>query len=278
MKYFLICACLLTMMASANAQKLRVHLLAEATVQEARVRLSDLLPPDAEARLKAIAGGIFLGRAPQAGSVRVFTGNELREAMVESAYTSEIEIPQQVIVRRLGWPLETETVRRALVQSKLTHQIDLAQKRLTPPPGFTTVVPAPKLEVMAIAPNPDHSGLQARIRCRERTACGSFLVEIASSQAAGGIRSRQHKLASEEVLTPNLLSSGPVFVQPGRMALLVIDGDGFRVTQPVMPLKPAAVGELVRASDARSHRSWLTQVSGDGSLRLSGTTVKEEAR
>ena len=281
MKYFLICAWIFTIVsANANAENLRVRLPAEVTVQAETLRLSDLLPEDAGPRLKAAAETVSLGRAPQAGSLRVFGVNELRQAMAEiRTDTSEIDIPEQVVVRRLGWPLETETVRRTLAQSKLTHQLDFSQARITLPTGFTTVVPDPKLEVTGTSSNSDRFGLLARIRCRERLACGSFLVEIVFSAPAGGVRSRELKQASEKVPEPGLLSvAGPVLVQPGHLALLVMDGDGFRITQPVMPLKRARLGELVRVSDPLTHRSLLAQVSGDGMLRTSGATRKEEAR
>ena len=281
MKYFLICAWIFTVVsANAGAEDLRVRLPAEVTLQAETLRLSDLLPEDAGARLKAAAETVSLGRAPQAGSLRVFAVSELRQAIAGTRTdTSEIDIPEQVVVRRLGWPLETETVRRTLEQSRLTHQLDFSQARIALPTGFTTVVPDPKLEVTGISSNSDRFGLLARVRCRERLACGSFLVEIVFSVPAGGVRSREHKLASGKAAEPSLLSvAGPVLVQPGRMALLVIDGDGFRITQPVMPLKRARLGELVRVSDPLTHRSLVAQVSGDGMLRTSGATRKEEAR
>ena len=281
MKSFLICAWIFTVAsANASAEDLRVRLLAEVTVQAETLRLSDLLPEDAGARLKAAAETVSLGRAPQAGSLRVFAVNELRLAIAEiRTDTSEIDIPEQVVVRRLGWPLETETVRRTLAQSKLTYQLDFSQARIALPTGFTTVVPDPKLEVTGISSNSDRFSLLARIRCRERLACGRFLVEIVFSVPAGGVRSREQKLASGKAAEPGLWSvAGPVLVQPGRMALLVIDGDGFRIIQAVMPLKRARLGELVRVSDPLTHRSLVAQVSGDGTLRTSGATRKEEAR
>jgi flagella basal body P-ring formation protein FlgA len=239
-----------------------------------------LLPADAPVRLKAVADKVSLGRAPQVGSLRLFTVTELRQATAEIPMeTTEIDIPEQVIVRRLGWPVEAETVRRTLACSNLTHALDFSQATITLPAGFTTAVPDPKLEVGTVSSSPGHLHLMAQMRCRERAVCGSFLAEIVFSVPAVGVRSRELKLASEKVTEPNLSSvTGPVLVQPGSMALLVIDGNGFRITQPVMPLKRAGLGELVRVSDPRTHRSWLAQVSGNGMLRTSGATRKEEAR
>ena len=279
MKYRLIWASIFAVLsAHANAENLRVHLLAEATVQAETLRLSDLLPPDVGTRLEA--DKVSLGRAPQAGSLRVFTARELRPAVGEVfTGTTEIDIPQQVVVRRLGWPLETETVRRTLSRSKLTDSVDFTQARIMLPPGFTTVTPHPEFEVTALKPGAGDLGWLAQIRCRERAACGSFLVEIVFSVPAGDLRSHELEPVSEKAATPSRFSiAGPVLVQPGRLALLVMDGDGFRITQPVMPRTPARLGEMVWVFDPLTHRSRVAQVSGDRMLRLSGATRKEETK
>jgi flagella basal body P-ring formation protein FlgA len=76
---------------------------------------------------------------------------------------------------------------------------------------------------------------------------------------------------------PKLISkSDPVLIQPGRMAVLVIDGDGFRITQPVMPLRRARLGELVRVTDPLTHRSLVARVSGKGMLRPDAITKEED--
>jgi hypothetical protein len=114
MKYFLICAWIFTVVsANASAEDLRVRLLAEVAVQAETLRLSDLLPEHAGPRLKALAETVSLGHAPQAGSLRVFAVSELRQAIAEiRTDTSEIDIPEQVVVRRLGWPLDPEGRKR----------------------------------------------------------------------------------------------------------------------------------------------------------------------
>jgi hypothetical protein len=155
----------------------------------------------------------------------------------------------------------------------------LSQARITLPTGFTTVVPDPQLEVTVINPSPDHRCLLAQMRCRKRSACGSFLIEIVFSVPAGGIWSRELKLASEKAGQADMATSvGPILVKPGRMALLVIDGDGLRITQPVLPLRQGRFGERVKVSNPQSHRSWLARVSGEGMLHTSDTTGKEEGR
>jgi hypothetical protein len=279
MKSFLIFAGVLAAVsANAGAGDVRVRLRAEVTVQSETLRLSDLLPADVGTQFKAAAERLPLGRAPQAGSLRVFTVTELREAIAEIPMeTTEIDIPEQVVVRRPGWPLESETVRRNLERSNLTHALDFSQATITLPAGFTTAIPDPSLEVIAVTFSSGHQHLLVSMRRRERAVCGSFLVEVLNVPAEA-VPSRELKLGSEKVAEPGLSSiAGPVLVRPGRLALLVIEGDGIRITQPVMPLKSARLGEVVRVSDPRTHRSWLAQASGNGTLRPEATR-KEETR
>jgi hypothetical protein len=202
----------------------------------------------------------------------------VRQAIAEIPLaTTEIDIPEQVVVRRPGWPLQTENITRTFSHSKFTRALDFSKAKIVLPPGFTTAIANPQFEVTAVNSSSEHQRQLVSMRCRKRGACGSFLVELWNVPAEG-VPSGELKLAYEKVSEPSLSSApGPVLVRPGRLALLVIEGDGIRITQPVMPLKLARLGELVRVSDPRTHRSWLAQVSGNGLLRPEATR-KEEAR
>jgi hypothetical protein len=278
MKDFLICAWILTVFAAgANAENLRVRLRAEVIVQGKTLRLSDLLPDKAGAQLKAAAESLSLGPAPEIGSLRVFSAAQLSQTIAEiPVSTAEIEIPKQVVVRRIGCSLETENIARTLAHSKLTHALDFLDSKIMLPPGFTTAIANPEFEVTALHSSPEHHRLQASMRCRERSACGSFLVEVLNVP----IKSvPSPEPGSERIAEPSLsLAVGPVLVHRGRLALLVIEGNGIRITQPVMPLKAARLGEVVRVSDPVTHRVLITQVSGDGLLRTSSAIRKEEVR
>jgi hypothetical protein len=280
MKYFLIGAWLLILSsAGAKAKNLRVSLPVEVCVRTNTLRLSDLLPADAGSELQVAAESLFLGRAPQPGSLRVFSASGLRHAIGEAApWASEIDIPAQVVVRRWGWSIEPDTVRRTLAQSKFAHQLDFSQARITLPAGISTALPHPQFEVTAFKPGEGDRAWLARIRCRDRAECGSFLTQIAVSGAVSVVGSPPVPVAA--TYSPRGLKgmskSGPVLIQPGRMAVLVIDGNGFRITQPVMPLRGARLGELVRVTDPLTHRSLVARVSGKGMLRPDAITKEED--
>jgi hypothetical protein len=169
-------------------------------------------------------------------------------------------------------------VRRTLAQSKFAHQLDFSQARITLPAGISTALPHPQFEVTAFKPGEGDRAWLARIRCRDRAECGSFLTQIAVSGAVSVVGSPPVPVAA--TYSPRGLKgmskSGPVLIQPGRMAVLVIDGNGFRITQPVMPLRGARLGELVRVTDPLTHRSLVARVSGKGMLRPDAITNEED--
>lgn len=262
---------------NSDGESRRVCLLADVTVQTGTLRLSELLPPDTGTQLRSATETVSLGRAPQAGSLRIFTARELREAVAKMTPATDVDIPEQVIVRRQGWTLEIEAVRSALAGSHLAHQFDFSQARITLPESFTTVALHPQLEVTALNRSAGNLGLRAQVRCRDRSECASFLAEIAFSDLASAGKVSPVLPAKAIMPGHSNVYSGPVLVHPGHLAMLVIDGDGFRIIQPMMPLKPARLGELVRVSDPLTHRSLVARVTGNGVLRP-GASRKEEAR
>jgi hypothetical protein len=285
MKILVICACLLGV--SAHATAFAVRLESVVTVQSENLRLSDLLAANIPLQLEMYAQKISLGRAPDVGSLRVFTGSELRAA-ISAKFPSDpelaaIEIPEQVIVRRGGWPLDREAVRQALIKSKLAPQFDFLQAQIALPSNFATRTLHPQLEILALARSQGQHALLARIRCRERSSCGTFLAEVsfaASSPDPLLNVSAKHQAGGDAVPTkiPSLPWRGPVLVHPGTPALLIIQGDGFKITQRVMPLKRGYLGELVSISDPITHRSRLAEVTGSGLLGPPGSSLKGEAR
>lgn len=94
---------------AAAAQSRPVHLLSEVAVQREDVRLSDLLP-SASARVQLAGENIELGRAPQPGSFRVFSREQLLHRI---AGRIDVEVPEQVVVRR---PLRDSNALTALPQ------------------------------------------------------------------------------------------------------------------------------------------------------------------
>lgn len=269
---------LLAALASASVEH-RTRLVDEATVRGKYVRLSDLLPRNEPMYIYSVAQKIILGHAPQPGSFRVFTAKEIASA---AAPNMKFEIPARIVVRRAGWPLDLESLRQALARSEATQQFDLSRAQIFPPPNFTTVVVRPRFEVLSASKVPDTGALDVVLRCHERSACGSFLVRIT------GLKNGLSTTEPTNSHTPDVHGlgagaplSGPVLVQPSETALLVIQEDGLRITEPVMPVRRARLGQTVRVVDRVTHRSMFAEVTGFRLLRPASdgiSTQMEQSR
>ena len=229
-------------------------LASDAVVQEEVIRLSDLLPTNVNGSLRVIAEKVSLGRAPEPGSVRVFTLEELRKAIDGRL---DAEIPAQVTVRRTGWPISPERIRDAA--QVLRPQVDWSQAHIVPS-ALAIRVPDAKLRASEIRPGRNPRALMVRLLCRDRTLCAPFWAEAIFDEPVNVLHS------------PNTLSvqpeqARPPLVRPGRSAMLVSDDNGLRITMRVMPLKRAGLGESVQVFDPFTRRTFLAQVQGTDLLQ-----------
>lgn len=74
-----------------------------------RLTLADLLSPESCADLRQVAAGINIGRAPLAGSPRVFLGDDIRWLLERLSHSGSgretyavASLPERVVVRRAG--------------------------------------------------------------------------------------------------------------------------------------------------------------------------------
>src|SRR5581483_7526071 len=171
---------------------------------------------------------------------------------VISAWAQRAGAPEagaSIVAARFSWPLEVETV-RSLAQQAI-RAVDLSGARIIPPPDFRTRTRNPQLELRRMQQDAKQGEFFLTLRCRRRSDCGSFVVEVLSvnghSNSAGG---------SNRELLPVPFSSavgsrgqsisaagGPVLVEPHTLARLVIEEDGLRITESVVPGKRGRLGE-----------------------------------
>jgi hypothetical protein len=264
---------LLSLGIATSAQDPTVALRDEATVQGETVQLADLLPLGVSATTRLAAQKIGLGRAPEPGSMRVFSREELRSAV---AGEMAVTFPSRVLVRGAGWPLRDASIRRALGESEMGRGYDFSSAKLVPPADFATRGPDPHLEVLAIHPESDARKLSASLRCQQRSDCGSFLVEIVFDEPAPA---RTEK--SSRARRPGASKSGPrnfsdvavrqvALVQPGRPARMLFEGEGFKITTRVMPLQRAGMGQTVRVFDPAARQVSLAEVKGKDVVSFRG--------
>lgn len=244
-----------------RAQDATVELRDQATVQGETIRLSDLLSPDATHATRLAAESISLGRAPEPGSVRVLRGEDLRRAVDG---TIAVKFPGLAVVQGAGWPLRDSNLRQALRESEAGRRYDFSRARLVPPKDFSTRTSDPWLEVLGVSAATDTRNLSARLRCRQRSDCGSFLVEVVfdgaivtravGQEASVLARSRAGRGGADRTVV--------ALVQPGRPASLMFEGEGFRITKRVFPLQRAGFGQMVKVFDPTARHVALARVEG----------------
>ena len=111
-----------------------ISLLESVKIQQDRICLSDLFPTSATTDIKQIARTIDLGRAPQAGSFRVFTAEQLGRAIDGRL---SVRIPEKVVVYGDTRSIhEGEAIQRTLAQERLSRSsIAVTQKSYLVRPG-----------------------------------------------------------------------------------------------------------------------------------------------
>jgi hypothetical protein len=270
--WFLSLACILPGAAQAQRPPGQSHfgsvhpasLLDHAVVNGETVQLSDLMSSAAGPASRLLAEGIVLGRAPQPGSLRIFRVDELRNAI---AGKISIDVPAQVIVQRAGWELKAETIRDAFESSQVLTGVDWSRAEIAFPQEFVTRSEGPPIEIVEVERGRNSRTLTARIRCRHRADCGSFLAEILFEHPVQGWPLHISRPDRSKAKIARSSNASPVLVQPGRRAVLVIEEDGLRITTRVLPLKRAGWGEIVRAYDPAARRVFLGQVRGENLLQ-----------
>lgn len=184
---------------------------------------------------------------------------------------------------RTTWPLNVERLQQLMRQNPVLQGLNLSQARILPPPDFTTHAQNPEMEIRRIQENSERNRLFVTLRCRERSQCASFLVEVILTSAPGADISNSKASLLSASLDPGAsrkgtapIAAGPVLVRPHTLAMLVIEEEGLRITEPVLPQKRARLGEIVRVKDPSAHHSMMAKVIGPGLLGPAGETDRPQ--
>jgi len=116
---------------AARAAGSKVPLLREVVVRGSSVYLADLLPERTPSAMRIPAERILIGRAPQPGSIRVFSADAVLRRLVNDEVFSEVEVPPQIVIHRSGRQITREEVAVA-IQATLRHNKLLSNQLITP--------------------------------------------------------------------------------------------------------------------------------------------------
>ncbi len=275
----------------ARASDAKTHLIRDAVVNGQSIYLSDLLPEASPSAVRIPAQEILIGRSPQAGSTRVLSGGDIVRLLNDGDLLSRVDVPEQIVVHRLGHLVTreevAEAIRRMLAGNQTFGNVQIAPEDLQFAARVT--VPAEDAELHVTRVELDQtlqemkfwlvSGAEpgllpfmamARATC---TSCGS--AEAAqppatqnSPQPIFGTKISMSAMRAR----PNLDSSrpgnsAPSLVEVGQKALLhLVSGSQMQMYLTAISLERGVFGQTVRVRVRSTGKILYAHVVGRNQL------------
>lgn len=243
----------------------RVTVPPEVAISGGEFSLADLLPPDACPALRLATAQIRLGRTPRAGSLRVFTGGELRMRLEKMQRGGSelrrmiVQVPDRVVVRSAGPRLSCAEIGSGLFGFS-------GFSSAAPVCGAGDRVPADAtFEAIRRIWDPAHASWNVTARCRRPADCVPFLLQIPEPAASELGFSQPTMKLTDFAARPRYLEHA--IIRPGQNARLLWEQNGVRLTIPVVCLDAGGTGEIVRARLRQSSRVLRAEVIDGKTLR-----------
>jgi hypothetical protein len=266
--------------ASTNAVRIpRIELLREVRVTGTGVLLSDLLPVDAGISLRARAGEISLGAAPQPGNTRVLERSGVLENIGASRdVAAEVAVPERIMVSRDSRPITVQEV-FAAIRNALEHSGISAAAELHPEDILlqTQVLVGPGDAGLEVLRSDFDTGLKRGrflLWPAHDPKVLPFFVAVRftgnSTTAAFHSITEMNRIANRPDLPPVsvALAKAEVLVSPGEQATLILHSDALRMIADVVPLERGTMGQRVRVRVVETGKTFSAQVDGRAHLEL----------
>lgn len=251
------------LLSTCSAAAQAVVLLSSAYVTEDVVRLADLLPRGASHELHQACQAIELGRAPQRGSMRVYESARFAEILdAHPEIARQLAIPENVVVRRSGYPLNPAGIRNAIA-GFLREKEDLGNltdSALRWSSDITTAEADAALEVRAVHWDPGQRQLQFSLRCVQAASCRDFLVYLQEPENAQSLQKLGWTNLAKKADAATDEASGPILVEAGREVHLLMQGDGIQISLKVICLESGRVGQKIRVRKSGSQHVFQAEV------------------
>jgi hypothetical protein len=224
--------------------------------------------------LQQASDAVELGRSPEPGSIRVLEQAQIAHALTKRPdLLRQLAIPDRILIRRLGWTIQREAIREAVVRFfyDKSDQRDLPESALQSPDNISAGEENPALEVAGILRDVRRQGFELRVRCRQRMLCSSFVVRVldpqpSSSDGSAAFRSTTASFVSRRPSPAATKESGPVLAQAGKKAMLLLEDGRMSISLQVVCLERGRLSQKIRVLDANSHRVLQAEVVGAGKL------------
>jgi hypothetical protein len=241
-----------------------VRLRGTAEVEHDQILLLDLLSDDAPTAIKAAASHIAIGAAPNRGSIRVITANQISTLL--DAYPGlqqKLIVPDRIDVERKGFALDPASIAATLHNFLRSNgQGDIAGESIALNSKIIASTPTPTFSVSKILRYPASDRAFILMHCKGPRSCPNLMVAI---QLREGLPQFNKNIVPKDRHSG---SEAVPLIQAGAKASLALEGDGIRVSLGVRCLESGSLGQTIRVWDAEHHRMFRAEVTGSHELRV----------
>jgi len=279
--------------ASANAARIKIPLIREAVVRGGSIYLADLLPESAPPQVRVQAQNILVGQSPQPGSIRVLSSNAVVSLLSDEHLLMDVDIPDQILVRRSGRLLTKEEVTKAihttLRRNEMFNTVEVTPDSVRFSSSILVSEVNSDLRVTRVEMDRTLHVMKFWLVSGTDTALLPFMVmarptvgtnELADmlglppiSGSGAGIKASSNFVSFNPTRMENgATSTRPaqrpvIFVEAGKIAYLhLISGDRTEMFLTATPLERGALGQHIRAKIQNTGRILEAQVVGRGQL------------
>jgi hypothetical protein len=256
-----------------GASDAKTTLMREAVVNGKSIYLSDLLPDSSPVDIRVSAQEMLVGKSPQPGSIRVLSSGEIVRLLKSGNLLRQVNVPEQIVVHRLGHLVTreevAEAIRKTLSRNQDVSNAQIASEEIGLSARVTTLAENPALRVTRI--EWDRSLREMKF----------WLVSGAEPTLLPFIATTQSKLQSGFEIQPwvnavgslpNLNSNRPVapapaLVEAGKIARLhLVSGAEIQMYLTAIPFERGVLGQTVRIKIQQTGKILNAYVTGPNQL------------
>jgi hypothetical protein len=280
----------------AEAARIKIPLIREAVVRGGSIYLSDLLPDTSPSEIRIMARGILVGQSPHPGSIRVLSNGAMVRLLGEENMLNDVDVPEQILVRRSGRPITREEVMEAidttLRRNEMFATVEIAPAALRFPADVLVSTARAELRVTRVemdrtlhlmkfwlVSGADSAILPFMVMARPTGGTNDLAKMLGLPpihDTATGAQSQSNAAAQSRVRVENGVSDlhpehqperAVTSVEAGKIARLhLVSGTGTQIFLTVTALERGAIGQRIRVKIQTTGKILDAQVVGRGQL------------
>ncbi len=257
----------------AGAAGAKTTLMRDVVVSGESIYLSDLLPESSPVAVRVSAQEILVGTSPQPGSTRVLSSSEIVRLLNGGNLLSRVDVPDQIVVHRLGHLITRDDVAVA-IRNALTRNQDFGNARIKPEDvrlsaRVTTLSENPDLRVTRIELDRSLREMKFWLVSVTEPTLRPFIATTKSYLQTGyEIQPQTNAEGSRSNLKSSRpVSPAPVLVEAGKIATLhLVSGPEMQMYLTVISLERGTLGQTIRAKIQQTGKILNAHVAGPNQL------------